>query len=847
MAALGKLVVTMSANITEFQSAMSKAAYTADSKMKAVANAAKVAGAVIGTALVAGAAGLANEMRKMINSMDELGKAAQKVGMTTESLSSFRYAAELSGISAESLSQSLIKLNKAAAEGNKGLDAMGISAKNADGSLKSTEQLLVEVADKFSKYEDSAAKSALATSVFGRAGAEMIPFLNLGAEGLAKMQKEAEALGIVIGSKASAQAEAFNDNLTRLSMIKKGIVNQITTAMLPSLVALSDALFNSASNTEMFKRLGDLLAGTLKVLASALVIVYGALESVAMGFLSLWRAAEQGIKGNFRAAIAELDKGGKDMVRSMDEAFASLKTIWAEAEKAGQEANKKGGLAAPLVASAEEAEKSRDKIEAVLRNLTGEYDRLRYTKQELVIQELRALGATEQQIQAAVRQLSLIKQLTDAKNAESEATKKIADRNSALIDLSKEYERLVDETSTKQEKILRDQEKLLDLKNRLIAAGYKEEEVNRRIAIAMEQVSKKYDETKKMAVEFGQAISSAFEKALLEGKKLREVLQGMLKDILAIVTRQLVTKPFGDFISSTIEGILNPKNSVIKSLSDQSISVLRSSEELNKSTANAGTVIDSATSNLTARFASSASALGGILRSSFSFLARILNDFLKNAGDLIYKMLTGLGNLLERVLTGLGNLAERILTGLGNFVNSLLTGLGNLLNSFLTGIGNFTNSFLTGMGNLIERLLTGLGNFTQSFLTGMGEVIKNIGTAIGQALSGLGNLLAGAQGVANTGVLGAVVGSIGSTSTSSFGGFFAEGGTLGAGKWGIAGEDGPEIIHGPANITPMKDMGGQNVTVSNVFYLHQPADRRTQQQIAAQAGLGVQRALARNT
>jgi len=39
-----------------------------------------------------------------------------------------------------------------------------------------------------------------------------------------------------------------------------------------------------------------------------------------------------------------------------------------------------------------------------------------------------------------------------------------------------------------------------------------------------------------------------------------------------------------------------------------------------------------------------------------------------------------------------------------------------------------------------------------------------------------------------------------------YGGFFAKGGTLGAGKWGIAGEAGPEIISGPATITPMTQM-----------------------------------------
>lgn len=41
----------------------------------------------------------------------------------------------------------------------------------------------------------------------------------------------------------------------------------------------------------------------------------------------------------------------------------------------------------------------------------------------------------------------------------------------------------------------------------------------------------------------------------------------------------------------------------------------------------------------------------------------------------------------------------------------------------------------------------------------------------------------------------------------SFGGFFAGGGTLGAGKWGIAGEFGPEIIKGPAQVIPNHMIG----------------------------------------
>jgi hypothetical protein len=59
-------------------------------------------------------------------------------------------------------------------------------------------------------------------------------------------------------------------------------------------------------------------------------------------------------------------------------------------------------------------------------------------------------------------------------------------------------------------------------------------------------------------------------------------------------------------------------------------------------------------------------------------------------------------------------------------------------------------------------------------------------------------------------------GFIGGAVSSLFGGFFADGGRLGAGKVGIAGERGPELISGPATITPIvAGSGGSSVTIIN--------------------------------
>ena len=51
-----------------------------------------------------------------------------------------------------------------------------------------------------------------------------------------------------------------------------------------------------------------------------------------------------------------------------------------------------------------------------------------------------------------------------------------------------------------------------------------------------------------------------------------------------------------------------------------------------------------------------------------------------------------------------------------------------------------------------------------------------------------------------------------STLGKFFAGFFADGGMIPAGQFGIAGERGPELISGPATVTPLDGMGSSNVT-----------------------------------
>lgn len=101
----------------------------------------------------------------------------------------------------------------------------------------------------------------------------------------------------------------------------------------------------------------------------------------------------------------------------------------------------------------------------------------------------------------------------------------------------------------------------------------------------------------------------------------------------------------------------------------------------------------------------------------------------------------------------------------------------------------------------------------------------------------------GAWGKAGGGA-GSVIGDIAAT---VFGGKKAAGGPVSGGMTYLVGERGPELFtpSGGGNITPNDKLGGKSITVINNFTLSQPADRRTQEQIAAMAGASIQSAMMR--
>jgi hypothetical protein len=307
-AVVGALRVTLGLDSAQFTSGM-KAAETGLQRFAGVAKAGALA---IGTAMVAAGGAIATAMAGVINRAGDMYELSQALGVTVEDLSRMAYAAELSGVQIDGLEKAIKKLSVSlfdASQSGTGPAAnafrmLGISAVDAEGNVRPVIDVMGDLADRFSKMPGGAEKTALAIRVFGRAGADMIPMLNEGRDGLQEMYDEAQRLGIVLDTETAASAEALGDELTRLNAAKDGVITKITTGMIPALRSMAAALIKTSQDSRTMAVVGQALGWTLRALVTVAVLVGAAFIGVARDIGTAAVAAYKWVRQDFAGAAA---------------------------------------------------------------------------------------------------------------------------------------------------------------------------------------------------------------------------------------------------------------------------------------------------------------------------------------------------------------------------------------------------------------------------------------------------------------------------------------------------------------------------------------------------------------
>ena len=271
-------------------------------------------------------AGLTAMVKSAIDTGDALDEMSQRVGVSVETLSVWKPAAEQSGVSGESFEKGLRKLSTTMLEAATGSEdaarnfaAVGVEFKNQDGTLRATDQVLLDLAERFKAMPDGAEKTALAVQLFGKAGADLIPFLNQGRDGINELAAEMQALGVQMSSETAAQAGNFNDALDKLHLATKSIGNQIIASLLPALNDMAGGMVESAKQGGTLRTILDGVVLVLKTLALGAATVGKAFVALGEAIGAGVAAAVEALKGNTdgaKAIIADL-KG--NLIKRLDE------------------------------------------------------------------------------------------------------------------------------------------------------------------------------------------------------------------------------------------------------------------------------------------------------------------------------------------------------------------------------------------------------------------------------------------------------------------------------------------------------------------------------------------------
>jgi len=191
-------------------------------------NAQSVMATLTGFSSVAGIAGLAMLAKRSIDLASRLDDTSKKLGVTTDFLQEFGFAAREVGVDSSAAEMGLQRFIRRVAEAQNGVGELlpviqqyGIEMRNADGTVRSAESILVDYANAIKGVQSPQERLRMAFKAFDSEGAGLVTMLADGEEGLKRFREEAHRLKQVMDqetilqlSEAEKEIEAFTNSLT---------------------------------------------------------------------------------------------------------------------------------------------------------------------------------------------------------------------------------------------------------------------------------------------------------------------------------------------------------------------------------------------------------------------------------------------------------------------------------------------------------------------------------------------------------------------------------------------------------------------------------------------------------
>jgi len=516
---------------------------------------------------------------QIINAADELNKMSQRTGIAVESLSALSYAADLSGNNVEEVVAAMTKLAVKATEAASGsksaattFNALGVSVKDVNGNLKDQETLFNEVTAVIRGINDPTLKAAIAVEVFGKSGAKLIPLIN----SMEDLKKEAKDLGAVMGSDFAASSEQFNDNVSRMGFLAKGLARTILADLIPAVNRLMESMIDASKVGGFFSSMGAGIKQVINNTAVDYVNVDASIAEITRKVENLKKLRAELTTDTFANRINNALFSDVETIDSQLQNFATVLKQLEEIKRKAAEpaATSTGGTSnasaqailsnlskantetVKLTDAQKEAKRAEEERAGILRNLNDEVLKLAMGEEFLTIEKMNRLGASDAEI-SRLKQLlqqqqalkTAAEQAEEAERNKARATQEaIKERYNEIEGLAESGKRVFESVRTPLEIYNAELERL----SMLLEQGAISQETFGRATDqakkAMDDAGKKGNDTMKtleQAVQgFGRQATDAFVDFAFGAKaSIGDMASAVLKDIARMIVQMMVMKP----------------------------------------------------------------------------------------------------------------------------------------------------------------------------------------------------------------------------------------------------------------------------------------------------------------
>lgn len=222
------------------------------------------------------AAGVVTMVRSGLELIDSQAKLAQSIGTTVASVQTLQWAGELAGVSMGEIEQATFQLTRRLSEAAAGSGAAVGALQRLRLSAAALQALpvdrrIIAIREALERFVPPAERAAVASDLFGNRAA--LAFMRIDTATLQQATRDVADFGVAVSQSDAAAIEEAGDAIARLQLVWQGLVNQLTVAAAPVLIAIADGLAALARRSGVVgQAIGLLIDNIGRLVATGLVL-----------------------------------------------------------------------------------------------------------------------------------------------------------------------------------------------------------------------------------------------------------------------------------------------------------------------------------------------------------------------------------------------------------------------------------------------------------------------------------------------------------------------------------------------------------------------------------------------